>query len=1425
MAIQKNDLIKIINEYRSSISKKAIPAGLDLNQVNDYVRYLNNLILNTQGDDVQIVTPEDAQKVSQAVNTLSSISNLSTVGSIKKKIKRGYEIAEVLAKNAPRDGSIINDLTRKLIGTKTELSKDDVLKQKSAFTDSSEELAYSQSVRTLKMVKDLQNNWLHKKDYVYFPADGREINKSPELAGMYSEYARKKVDTSFYQNLSSALPTDQRIRVQSFINSLNDVNNKFAYDKESYTYIISNVIKRYEEKARTSGANPDNIIVNIGELSEAEREAFQQIEYMEKMPAQKEIFKKEAAFLDDLQRIYATFSRAPQTVLEKSALEAKQRQTVQGTVKKYQDNTPYDLLNDKEKAALEAEGQKIGLTGENYYKHIVGKEELAPPKAPEPAKDEAGLFNRERVITTPTEEDVSSQNKQSEAPINKPGRTVEEKARPFATPQSATAASMPQWVVPPEQAGIVVGPDGTSIVSGSQEPEKINFVETAVVRNRKAMTQPMGQPTIIPVVNDDAKVTIEIPSTPEYQPDEVIGMTTEAQADMTPFPEYTAPTQTAQPESMDVISGLRDDFKFDDSQPVTPDAIGSAAENIQTGKRVRDVTGQDDIVQDMRESLSEQPGIYDGLAKPLVAGTIQPMTEDIVNRMQYSVFNLRIPSREEREHLALIRRRQDIFTTRMIQGDYIGAFADMPSLLGPSYGEQMWGWVNQKALTISKNVKDQVSTYVIRKLNNNKFYSTWKGRITKAKGSLIKAYKTWEKSGSKLGGFIKQVRFIPLLAKRKKKKQGAYIAEAIAKQALKAIVGGVKLLAAGYVATANGIKNIVSLPKRWINSPTSIYKKAGDFAGIDVAKQTNKIIGNVSDAVGSVRRGLIKVGVVMGDVASIAKSIGRPLANIIDSAPQALAATLFVGLGTGWSIPAMAVVGGVSLATNSIAKLLSQDHTDILIHAEKFGKFDNWGLLGKGIHKIADFTRIPYQQLQKISSGGIKKAIANGDLTDPLKKEALQTEIGRRNGLFTVAETRLRSFNTGLLAGSIAFGLSGGNIGIALIGAAAGAAAQRYIIDPAINKMTRSIAAGKLNALFGLPVWETANTFADVAGLGQELSVIQKKYGWNFGEYFKNEFKNPLIAIGRISNWIQGVWGITKLPRILIAFMRSPLTVKFATWLAKGLPVKNLVPIAKSVGWQTLLGWGLSLGILTLLGVPLTPTVIAFSLGGSLLAGTTATALIAAGVVSGPVGWVTLGVVTFVTITATFFGWIGSLIDKAFGNVVNRALTMFNGVISGIQSLFEILRYLSEGLSLKNILPFILACMSLLSIYTTINYLQTMDATNSCTTKQECVKQNASSPFISEGGTLDYLAYYDVTVISKDENARAENIQRVLSLLSENPLILNKTFGAKTKYLYIGDTSDIYTNEEMAVVAINKQQLFSNYNISYLIDQSRASID
>jgi hypothetical protein len=334
-----------------------------------------------------------------------------------------------------------------------------------------------------------------------------------------------------------------------------------------------------------------------------------------------------------------------------------------------------------------------------------------------------------------------------------------------------------------------------------------------------------------------------------------------------------------------------------------------------------------------------------------------------------------------------------------------------------------------------------------------------------------------------------------------------------------------------------------------------------------------------------------------------------------------------------------------------------------------------------------------------------------------------------------------------------------------------------------------------LSNLFSIPLTETFWNVVGVSNLGIELSVLQVKYHWDLNAYFQHEWfedKNPLWGkLGRSINFGFGLHALLNLPGVLTAFFKSGL---FTEALAKiGLS-------APEAAIPTILGFGTALTVLAVLGVPLTPLVVGLTLAGSILGGAIGIGISAAiDLGSGGAALITNGVIIMGMsgIVGGFFGWIGSLFDKAAGNLISGLHIM----VGGIQALFELFMIMRNGLSITNVLNLI---MAITSIVATLNYLQTMTGTNTCTIDQtECNNPNATST------TSSYLAYYEVTVISSDSSEHSANIQKIISILNSDPTILEKNFPGKQKYIFIGNTNDAYVTDQVAVIAISKDRLYA----------------
>ena len=295
MAINKKDIIGMINSYRRSRGKKALPAGANLADYDAQDKYLTDLVSKSPTEEIQIMTPEDAQQISKAINMLGSFDNIGTVEDMREKIERGTEVAKVFFQQENKVEPPIANI-------------DQTFREQSAFGSVPEEVGYRRGIRTLGMLKKTRDDWMQKKDYVYFPLkeDKKYWEKHPDLNFERGQYIKDTANT-YWMELSKELPDDTRIRVQSLLNQTQDANHLFELDKNRYTSIFSDIIAKYSDQAKGQGALADNTLINIADFTDLEKEAFQKIESFSTLPTQTEVMPKYSNAMAELQSIFQAF--------------------------------------------------------------------------------------------------------------------------------------------------------------------------------------------------------------------------------------------------------------------------------------------------------------------------------------------------------------------------------------------------------------------------------------------------------------------------------------------------------------------------------------------------------------------------------------------------------------------------------------------------------------------------------------------------------------------------------------------------------------------------------------------------------------------------------------------------------------------------------------------------------------------------------------------------------------------------------------------------------------------------------------------------------------------------------------------------------------------------------------------------------------
>lgn len=1440
MGLTRQDLITMINKYRTTRGSKALPSGSNLADFDEQDKYLTNLVRQSPTEDIQILTNEDAQNISRAINMLGGFETMGTVKETEKKIKRGEEILKVFDKQEQKLGqSVIPGLYSQT-------------REKEAFSSLPEEVAYSRSIRTLGSFKKTYDDWIRKKDYVYLPAkDNEYYDKHKDLKAMYGTYGRESNSVYIGSLVREAkLTGPQQAKIASLWNQLQDINMRFAADKELYTTDYARIMGRYYEKARGSGSLADNTLINLGELTKKEQETVQQIEMFTQLTAQDEPLRQQSEAINELVRTFQVFNAEEARKAGGPSPAQKQNDDLASAKQRLQEGKGIAELSKDELRAISIAAGESGITPEQWIDNVTKAqaEQFDKIRGEEEASSAGNILQQRKEIypeemgegeeaTTEGQLDSVIMGAQSAAPL--PQSVV----TPLAT---APAAAATLTTVAPTAAGASVAVTPAPVTTAAATAAAAIAVGVATT---EAATSAVSGPVTVATTDEliqgqagDKRVVVAQPAEEAYTFTDASGgiSYTSDTTSTGGFETTTSTPELGDYQKLDdlhrrLLAQKQVHFRTDgqDLTLSSPMILEFITRGIADGSIDRDVAA---TYLSTLNSRRNQPVIAEyitalqtgqELPAPL---TIAVGTEE-EGEEEAAVTPAQAPAAPEGTHILKVvaRRRgkayedylsratrnqerwQKVLTGEMSFFDFL---AQQESLLGKSYPEMFADYLGKQAKVLGTNVKYGVMGFIGRKFEEWEFAQNTKTWFKKTGRDVKATYLNWERKHKRIHQIVSRFRIIPKADEKDKKKGIAGLVEAAAKAIVQIATATVQGLVTRVTTIVKGVTTGLRLPRTLINSPTSFWKKLTAADSGQVAEKVvggaKKAIAGISKAVGVVRTGFEKVGVMMGEVASVIKGVTAPLGIAAQSLPMALIPGLAAGLFGG---PVVGVaVGGVTFATNFIERFMRFDPTGILAIESKYAKYE-WKGLGKLVNTVAGWVRAPYRALAAGYSPGLLEAKGRQNLLD----DAMRKEIIQRKGIFTARHMALRAFNNAAMFGSIG-SMIGSLFGAqyALIGAGVGGGlglAGSLLSDTLRNKGWLSVAQKGGTGFWGLPIGDTFLNFANISMLGQELSVIQTKYHWNFGEYFKNEFSNPWAIGTRLGNWGLGLHGLMRLPQVIGTWFQSNIFTSFVG----GTNVFSGIAAPATIGWL------LSLGVLAAMGVPLTPIVIGSSLIG-MAAGTTlavvAPALIFGTIVSGPIGWLLMG--GSALIGGILGGKFGYWLDQKLNGALNGAISMFGLAINGIQALFELFKILQGGLKnigITNILTLLMAGSSLIA---TLNYLSDMGATNNCTTDEECPDSEGEG-FISQGET-DYLYYYDLNVLSGDKATHRDNIQRILSLLSEDPDFLETNFGDKKKYIYVGDTNDMYVNDDSVIIAISKKQLYSGSSISALVNQSTASI-
>jgi hypothetical protein len=1395
MALKTADIAKIINEYRANIKNKALPPSIKLDQVNQQVDYLSDLVKNSSGNEVALTSPADVQKVMGAVNTLSAISKQDDVKTLNEKISLGKERYQRTVRQLGRD-----------------------LKNGNALSSVDPLVGYS-GMRTLASIKEMQAEWQRKKARVYLPPEWRTAAKaSPEISQLYSYDAATQEKIRFYQQMASALPPDQKNRVQQLIYSLNDPNERIEILKQQHTQTLNNAINRIQAENADKKDLVDNTVIDTAAFTDQEKEAFQFVETMSEMPERNEAFVREADTLQQLQSIYSAFNAPSQADVEAAQAAQNKQSQLAGVLEKAKKGQSYDQLTDAEKEYIKSKSSEYGMDPKYYYETVVqelpayenepdkrAKQYAAQTKKAEEA-DPSKLNSEKFNAQTEKEKEAASQTT-----ANGPSSTS--KRSPVDTTTSNARASTPVIIEEPLPNSPVTTTSTTPVQNYTNATTSTlnsgTLAGTTLVGASAAGASTIGSSaTVAGAAIATATITASTINTPKVE--------VNVQNNQLPNNEKALRDEF---KFEDEENNLRDDFKFEDNEPEHQDSITERiARNeaaIETDNRLTALQSpQLSIKERMRQASQKQrtnvpndnspllsrianqearqdyenarldtslrvsmgvsePETYSGLST-LSTPKIYHDSDEIDERFGRAVQGLKALTPQQRAMNALSAKRQQIFFSSLAEGNVVEAFS-LPSLLGPTYKLMAANWVKNKTLGLAADIQDSIFSS-----------SQWH----QIKGVWNKNKRYW-RTKNRFGNVVHKVGLFKTRLRRKKKSLLGWIVEEAFNVAVKGVIGGGIKLAQMATQVGSRINQLSGMKGALGNLTTAAYEKVQKIAGLDATATSNKALQGVSEAVNDVRQGFSKLSLFAGETGVVLQGAGKILGAVGGALPGAILSAAALSLGAG-SIPIGVAVGTMVLGGGTLNNLLSQDHTALINSIDDvsagWGKHE-WGGLGNWMHARANGVRGFFQGIQKAGSADIK--IKDGQFT-PEAADKIRERGGKFSGMQIGVEAATNGLTTFAVLDPILVAMFGpmGHlyaIGAGMLaggGTVAGRLIQNKVYAWALQK------GGAIQKFFAMPLMDTFNVAGDVSRLSQELTLLRVKYHWDLGKYFQSEWSNNNNIFDKAMrglNFAGGIGGVLNIPRVIAAWGN-----------AFGLPSMTVGEVFLPAIVSTLL----SLGILSMLGLTGPGALIGMTIGVGLgvTAGVAISGLVDVG--TGGIGAVTnFAIVTFFgTLGGTLGGLVGGWVDWMFG----KAISYGQLLIGGIQAIWELFMMWKRGLDFSNLLQFILAISGLIA---TLNYMQTMSGTNNCTIYDECFWKKDSTTGGSQMNN-DYLAYYNVNVVTSNSADRQADISKVLQLLDRDPDALKSDYtNNKSIYVYVADTDDIYVNNDMVILAISHNTL------------------
>ena len=613
--------------------------------------------------------------------------------------------------------------------------------------------------------------------------------------------------------------------------------------------------------------------------------------------------------------------------------------------------------------------------------------------------------------------------------------------------------------------------------------------------------------------------------------------------------------------------------------------------------------------------------------------------------------------------------------------------------------------------------------------------------------------------------------------KRKGKKGGGLISTAITviiknithkiSETVDRAVEGIKDATLGRAARSK-------IGKKIINTATSIKQKYESSKFAHSVQKVTTTIGKVADAVDDFG----------GSVGQIGKGLGKGA---------------MIGAITALAFGGSPVVGIVLGTTSSIAAIGSN-----LLEGRMFRS--------RGLSRL--------QGRLNIDSRFLKNGV--------LDKEMMQRIVDRHHlgsikvfartpgQVFSIANSAFGWGSAGSALGGLIGLLVGGPGGMALgasIGMGAGAAAgvgwNRIMFNAKFAQNSKLISTLKF-----LPSFDIMGRIQTNLWFGSQLDLIMKKYKGDVGRYladnyFGNSQRSAFENILNLStNWLNLGMGIKTIASTggTIALMTGIAkllgrTILFSASVGRGFDLANIA--------GAIVGTAITYTLMSALGMSIGPyAMIGMTIGSIIGTGIGVVLTVVASPIAGFIGGF-LGNAILIPLGA----YIGGLIDKATGKIVNYTSIIFN-TVSAIMNLFALIK---GKFDVDNL---VMVIISLLGLFQAFDKMGMFETAYQCVNAASCPDVNAN-PGYGMSPELNFLENYDLGIINNKDLSDIQK-ENLFAYLDEYSSEITKKFPDKKVYLNLMDDTSFETTD-MVILGLNSNHTVSMEEISTQISNQLES--